>query len=49
MSQPGIFVSSDYDHFIELFDDAITSFETAHEATYMGRNNVMRRFFNRAK
>ena len=49
VSKPGIFTLDEFEHFEALFDDAITQFETAHENTYLGRHNIMRRFFNRQK
>jgi hypothetical protein len=49
IEKPGIFVQADFEHFLALFEDAIHQFEAAHEDTYMGRNDAMRRFFNRQK
>lgn len=49
VTKPGIFTQDDFKHFEELFANAIEEFEVAHENTYMGRNNVMRRFVNRQK
>lgn len=49
ITKPGIFEQAEHDHFLVLFQDAISQFEVSHEATYMGRNNIMRRFFNRQK
>jgi hypothetical protein len=47
--KPGIFEEAEHAHFLYLFEDAISNFEVAHEATYMGRNDIMRRFFNRQR
>jgi hypothetical protein len=49
IAKPGIFTQADMEHFLALFEDAIHQFEAAHEDTYMGRNDAMRRFFNRQK
>jgi hypothetical protein len=49
ISQPGIFETTQLDHFQDLFEDAIAQFEKAHEDTYMGRAGLLRRFFNRQK
>lgn len=47
--QPGIFTLDEMDHFVDLLADAIDQFERAHENTYLGRNDLMRRFFNRQR
>lgn len=49
ITKPGIFEQADKQHFLELFADAADQFEHAHEATYMGRGDLLRRFVNRQK
>jgi hypothetical protein len=49
IQDPAIFTPTELDHYLDLFGDAVLQFEAAHEATYLGHNDVMRRFVNRQK